>query len=94
MIGQCLMAILAGIVDAAAGHLDSDDVERGAVMDAASLRIHFHASDLGSSLGFGLGFSRLHMFIKTQYGQSTIAAKGAQNGAPGELLWRWDSIWG
>jgi hypothetical protein len=39
------MAILAGIVDAAAGHLDGDDVERGVVMNATRLRIYFHSPD-------------------------------------------------
>jgi hypothetical protein len=37
------MAILAGIVDAAASHLDSNDVERRVIMDAAGLRIDFHS---------------------------------------------------
>jgi len=52
------MAILAGIVNATARHFDRDDVERGVVMDASSLRIHLYASNLG--------FFRLHMTIKTQ----------------------------
>ena len=54
------MAILAGIVNAAAGHFNRDDIERRAVMDASSLRIHLHASDIGSCW--------LHMTIKTQKG--------------------------
>jgi hypothetical protein len=33
------MAILAGIVNATASHLDRNDVERRVVMDAPSLRI-------------------------------------------------------
>jgi hypothetical protein len=55
------MAILAGIVNAAAGHFDSDDVERGAVMDASSFGIHLYASNLGGCW--------LHMTIKTQKGK-------------------------
>jgi hypothetical protein len=39
------MAILAGIVDTAAGHLDGDDVERGVIVDATRLRIYFHSPD-------------------------------------------------
>jgi hypothetical protein len=54
------MAILAGIVNAAAGHFDRDDVERRVVMSAPSFRIHLHASNLRSL--------RLHMTIKTQKG--------------------------
>jgi len=52
------MAILAGVVNAAARHFDCNDIERGAVMDASSLRIHLYASNLGSC--------RHHMTIKTQ----------------------------
>jgi homotetrameric cytidine deaminase len=64
MIRQCRMAILAGIVNAAARHFDRDDVERGAVMDASSFRIHLHASNLGSCW--------LHMTIKTQKGKGAM----------------------
>jgi len=58
------MAILAGIVNAAAGYLDSNDVERRVVMDAPSLRIHLHASNLW--------FCCRHMSIKTQSGMPIL----------------------
>ena len=37
--GECFMAILAGVVHAAALHLDRDDVRRPVIMLAARLRI-------------------------------------------------------
>jgi hypothetical protein len=39
------MVILAGIVDAAASHPERNDVGRRVIMDASSLRIHFHSSN-------------------------------------------------
>jgi hypothetical protein len=54
-----LMAVLAGVVDAATSRLDRDDVERRAVMGATGLRIYFHSSDFWSW--------QLHMLIRTQY---------------------------
>jgi hypothetical protein len=39
------MAILAGIVDAAASHPDRNDVDCRVVMDAPGPRIHFHTSN-------------------------------------------------
>jgi hypothetical protein len=38
-----LMAILAGIVDAAASHPDGNDVERRVIMGAPGLPIYFHS---------------------------------------------------
>jgi hypothetical protein len=40
------MAILAGIVDAAASHPDRDNVERRVIMDATRLGIYFHSLDI------------------------------------------------
>lgn len=46
--GKGVVAILAGVEEAAAAHLDGDDVERGVVVGAASLRIELEAVDLWS----------------------------------------------
>lgn len=40
------MAILARIVDAAAGHFYGDNVEHGVVMDAPRLRVYINTSNL------------------------------------------------
>lgn len=48
MIGQGGVAIFAGIVDAATFHFDGDDVERGVVVEAASLGVEAEAADFGS----------------------------------------------
>lgn len=50
MTGESFVAILAGIINTAAGHLDRDDVELGVVMDASCLRVDLHASNLGARL--------------------------------------------
>ncbi|HMD09472.1 MAG TPA: hypothetical protein VKH63_18220 [Candidatus Acidoferrum sp.] len=49
------MAILAGVVDAAAFHFDGDDVEWGVVMEAAGLGIEVQAEDFGGEWGHGIG---------------------------------------
>ena len=49
MIGEHLVAILAGIVKAATFHLDGDDVGSGVVMEAAGLRIEVEAVNGGRS---------------------------------------------
>lgn len=46
MAGEGVVAILAGIEEAAAAHLDGDDVESGMVMEAAGLRVEVEAVDL------------------------------------------------
>jgi hypothetical protein len=40
------VAILAGIVDTAASHPDSNDVNRGLIMDAPGLGVYFHPVDI------------------------------------------------
>jgi hypothetical protein len=45
MAGQCCMAILAGIVNAAAFHFDCDDIKLAPVMGAASLRIQIDSAN-------------------------------------------------
>ncbi len=47
MIGEGVVAILAGVKEAATFHFDGDDVERGVVMEAAGLRIEMEAADVG-----------------------------------------------
>jgi hypothetical protein len=47
MAREGIVAILAGVVDAAAFHFDRDDVERGVVMEAAGLGIEVQAEDFG-----------------------------------------------
>jgi len=46
MIGQCVVALLAGIVDAAALHLDGDDVELGPIVSAARLRVQIDSANV------------------------------------------------
>jgi hypothetical protein len=58
------VAILAGIVDAAASHPDSNDVNRGVIMDAPGLRVYFHPVDIR--------FWRLHILIRTQGRSPTV----------------------
>jgi hypothetical protein len=53
MASQCVMAILAGVVDAATLHLDRNDVLRLAVVSAASLRIEADSAHIGLSIGHG-----------------------------------------
>ena len=45
MACEGIVAILAGVVDAAAFHFDGDDIERGVVMEAAGLRVEVQAED-------------------------------------------------
>jgi hypothetical protein len=49
MIGERLVAILAGIKKTATLHLDGDDVSRPAIMLATGLRIEVYATDVGRS---------------------------------------------
>lgn len=46
MIGQGFVAVLAGVVDAAALHPDGHDVEPCVVVSAAGLRVEVDAADL------------------------------------------------
>lgn len=48
------VAVLAGVKEAAAFHFDGDDVERGAVVKAASLRVEVEAVDVESGGRHGL----------------------------------------
>jgi len=48
MVGEGVMAVFAGVVEAAASHFDSDDVERRVVMETAGLGIKIQAADIGS----------------------------------------------
>jgi hypothetical protein len=58
MARKKFMAILAGIVDAAASHPDSDDVDRRTIMDAPALRVYLDSVDTR--------FQQLHILIRTQ----------------------------
>ena len=51
MTGQCFVAILARIIEAAALHLDSHDVQYLVVMNAASLRIQINSVHGGMEFG-------------------------------------------
>jgi hypothetical protein len=51
MIGELDMAILAGIVNAAAPHLDCDNVHGLAVVGATGLRINLDSTDVWEVLG-------------------------------------------
>lgn len=48
MVGEGIVAVFAGVVEAAASHFDSDDVERRVVMKTAGLGIEIQATDIGS----------------------------------------------
>ena len=53
MAGDGDVAILAGVVDAAALHLDGDNVGGAVVVGATSLGIEVQAADFGSVCGHG-----------------------------------------
>ncbi len=69
MIRQCFMAILAGIVNTAAGHPDRNDIERRVVVDAPGFRIHSCALDLQ--------FCWFHLSIKAHFYRSTMRSGGS-----------------
>ncbi len=48
MAGEGVVTILAGIVDAAALHPDSEDVELGSIVRAARLLIEIDSANLGA----------------------------------------------
>jgi hypothetical protein len=50
MIGDRAVTILAGKVPIAALHLDRDDIERRAIVSAASLRVHLNPTDVGTPI--------------------------------------------
>jgi len=60
--GERIVAVLAGIIDAAALHPDRNDVERRMPMDAARFAIEIDTADFGSDVVFGhlhLPFARV-----------------------------------
>jgi hypothetical protein len=59
MIGEGVVAILAGVEEAAAFHFDGDDVERGVVMEAAGLRIEIEAADFDGRGRHGLSRGKI-----------------------------------
>jgi hypothetical protein len=59
------MAILAGIVDAAASHPDGNDVERRVIMGAPGLPIYFHSPNFR--------VWQLHFPIRTQCSNRSVA---------------------
>ena len=48
MVGQSFVALLAGVVDAAALHPDRNDVESGSIVSAAGLSIEFDPANFGA----------------------------------------------
>src|SRR5271155_905575 len=50
MVGQRIMAVLAGIVKSAALHLDRNDVQRRVVVDAARLTVQIDSAYMGARL--------------------------------------------
>ena len=60
MVGEGVVAVFAGVVEAAAFHFDSDDVEWRVVMETAGLGIEIQAADIGSGWGHWMkGVSRV-----------------------------------
>ncbi|MGC0772088.1 MAG: hypothetical protein WB543_04070 [Candidatus Acidiferrum sp.] len=55
VVGQGIVAVFAGVEEAAALHFDGDDVERGMEVKAASLGIEMEAVDVCSRLRHGMG---------------------------------------
>jgi len=53
VIGQCIVAALASIVEAATLHFDCDDVEFAVVVGAASLRVEVDSHDAGAQFSHG-----------------------------------------
>ena len=53
MIGQRIVAVLAGIVDTATLHLDCNDVQRAVVVSAARLRVEIDSLDARMHVGHG-----------------------------------------
>ncbi|MGC1416864.1 MAG: hypothetical protein WA817_16380 [Candidatus Acidiferrum sp.] len=53
VVGESVVAVFAGVEEAAAFHLDGDDVERGMVVEAAGMGVEMEAVDLGSGHGVG-----------------------------------------
>lgn len=47
MAGEGIVAVLAGVVEAAAGHADGDDVARGMPVEAAGFGVEIEAVDFG-----------------------------------------------
>lgn len=54
MVGKGIVAVFAGVIDAAALHFDGNDVERRMVMKAAGLRIEIQAADFWSGWKHGM----------------------------------------
>jgi hypothetical protein len=55
VIGERVVAVFAGVEEAAALHFDGDDIERGMVVKAAGLWIEMEAVDVWSRLRHGMG---------------------------------------
>lgn len=53
MVGEGVVAVFAGVEEAAAFHFDGDDVEGGVVVEAAGLRIEMEAVDFWRGHGMG-----------------------------------------
>lgn len=53
VIGQRVVAVLAGIVDAATLHFDRDDVQRTVIVNTARLRVETNSHDVRASVGHG-----------------------------------------
>lgn len=66
VIGEGFVTVLAGVVEAAAGHLDGDDVERGVVVETAGLRVELEAVDFWRVMG--------HLFMIAEVGAAARCA--------------------
>ncbi len=70
------MTVFAGVKEAAAGHLDGDDVEGGVVVEAAGLLVQLEAVDLGRWRDFGIGGGGLGHVSYQNMGRAGLARGG------------------
>jgi|ERR1700723_3762416 len=85
MIGKCLVAILAGIVQAATFHLDGDDVGRSVIVFTTGLRVEIYTTHARRSQRHRFSLTRCREFTRS----STILRRshrsrvtGPQSGSP------------
>lgn len=80
MAGEGFVAVFAGVEEAAAGHLDGDDVEGGVVVEAAGLLVQLDAVDLGRWWDFGIGRGGLGHVSYQNMGWAGLARRAVSVG--------------
>ena len=88
MIGERVMTILAGIVNATALHLDRDDVSGSVIVLATGLRIEIDAANFWKSRNHrvlwerGVSTDRQQFFVESAYLPDTINKVNLENPVP------------